>query len=102
MLGTQVVKNILQYTMFLLNKGVNHCIEECDFLKLTALNVRFKVMLLKSSPSEYKLVNGFIGIVKKLIFKRRNGLRHIPYELPACVIVEFNESNFSEKNKMAN
>ena len=63
-LGTPVATIIPQYSTFLLNKGVNHCIEECNFLKLTTLNVRFKVMLLKSSPSEYKLVNGFIGIVK--------------------------------------
>ena len=28
-----------------------------------------------------------------------NGPRNIPYELTACIIVEFNESNFSEENK---
>ena len=99
MLGTPVAKIIPQYSSFLLNKGVNHCIKECNFPKLTALNVGCKVMLLKNSPHEYKLVNGSIGIVKKIIFENRNGPRNIPYELPACIIVEFKESNFSDENK---
>ena len=59
-------------------------------------------MLLKNSPSEYKLVNGSIGIVKEIILKHSDGPRHILYELPACVIVEFKESNFFWNNKMAN
>ena len=99
MLGTPVAKIIPQYSTFLLNKGVNHCIKECNFPKLTALNVGCKVMLLKNSPHKYKLVNGSIGIVKNIIFENRNGPRNIPYELPACIIVEFKESNFSEENK---
>ena len=41
----------------------------------------------------------YIGIVKEIIFKDRNGSRHIPYELSVCVIVEFKESNFSEETK---
>ena len=98
MLGTPVAKIIPQYTTFLLNKGIKHCIKECNFPKLTALNVGCNVMLLKKSPSEYKLVNGSIGTVRKK-FKHRNGPRHIPYELPVCVIVEFKESNFSETTK---
>ena len=57
------------------------------------------LMLLKKSPFEYKIVNGSIGIMKKIMFKDRNGPRHIPCELPACVIVEFKESNFSEETK---
>ena len=68
---------------------INHCIKECNFPKLTVLNVGCKVMLLKNSPYKYKLVNGSIGIVKKIIFENRNGPRNIPYELPACIIVEF-------------
>ena len=56
-------------------------------------------MLLKNSPSEYKLVNGSIGIVKEIIYKHKDGPRHIPYQLPACVIAEFKESNFSEDTK---
>ena len=99
MLGTLVSKISSQCTMFLLNKGGNYCIKECNFPKLTALNVGCKFILLKNSPSEYKLVNGSIGIVNKIIFKHRNGPRHIPYELLACIIVEFKESNFSETRK---
>ena len=99
MLGTLVLKIISQCTTFLLNKGGNHCIKECNFIKLIALNVGCKVMLLKNSPFKYKRVNGSIGIVKEIIFKDRNGSRHIPYELPVCVIIEFKESNFSEETK---
>ena len=54
-------------------------------------------MLLKNSPSKYKLVNGSIGIMKKIMFEHRNGPRYIPYELPACIIVKFKESNFLKK-----
>ena len=99
MLGTTVAKIITQYSTFMLNKGGNHCIKECNFIKLIALNVGCKVMLLKNSPSEYKLVNGSIGTVKEIIFEHKNGPRHIPYKLLACVIVEFKESNFSEEIK---
>ena len=67
--------------------------------KLTVLNVGCKVMLLINELKEYKLINGSIGIVKEIIFEHKDGPRHIPYELPACVIVEFKESNFSEETR---
>ena len=57
--------------------------------KLTVLNVGCKVMLLINEIKEYKLVNGSIGIVKEIMFEHMDGPRHIPYEFPACVIVEF-------------
>ena len=59
-----MTKIIPQYSTFLLNEGVNYCIIEYDFPKLTALNVGCKVMLLKNYPSKYKVVNSSIGIVK--------------------------------------
>ena len=62
MLGTLVAKLIPQYSTFLLNKGINHCIKQCNFPKLTVLNVGCKDMLLKHSSSKYKLVNASIGI----------------------------------------
>ena len=33
------------------------------------------------------------------MFEHKDGPRYIPYELPTYVIIEFKESNFSEKNK---
>ena len=33
------------------------------------------------------------------MFEHGDEPRHIPYELPTCIIVEFKESNFSEENK---
>ena len=56
-------------------------------------------MLLTNELKEYKLINGSIGIVKEIIFEHKDGPRHIPYELPACVIVEFKESTFAEGTK---
>ena len=58
-----------------------------------------KFVLLINEFKECKLVNRSIGIVKEIIFKHRDGPRHIPYELPACVIVEFKESTFAEGTK---
>ena len=58
-----------------------------------------KFVLLINEFKECKLVNRSIGIVKEIIFKHRDGPRHIPYKLPACVIVEFKESTFAEGTK---
>ena len=45
------------------------------------------------------LINGLIGIVKEIIFEHEDGHRHISYELPSCVIVEFKESTITEGTK---
>ena len=87
MLRTPVAKIIPQYSTFMTSKGANNCLKESNFPKLTALNVGCKVMLLINEITEYKLINGFIGIVREIIFEHKDGLRHIPYELRACVIV---------------
>ena len=96
---TTVAKIIPQYSTFMTSKGVNHYLNESNFPKLTASNVGCKVMSLINELKEYKLINGSIGIVRKIIFEYKDGPRHIPYELPVCVIVEFKESNFSEETK---
>ena len=96
MLRLPVAKIIPQYSTFMTSKGANHCLKESNFPKLTALNVGCKVMLLINELKEYKLINGSIEIVKEIIFEHKNGPRHIPYELPACVIVEFKDSTFAE------
>ena len=64
-----------------------------------ATHALLPVMLLINELKEYKLINGSIGIVKEISFEHRDGPRHILYELPACVIVEFKDSNFSEETK---
>ena len=56
-------------------------------------------MLLISKLKEYKLVNESTGIAKKIMFDHMDEPRHIPYELPVCVIVEFKESTFVEETK---
>ena len=56
-------------------------------------------MLLINEIKEYTLINGSIGIVKEIIFEHEDGHRHISYELPSCVIVEFKESTITEGTK---
>ena len=99
MLRTPVAKNIPQYSTFTSSKGANHCLKESNFPKLTALNVGCKVMLLINELKEYKVINGSIGIVREIILEHKDGPRHIPYELPAYVIVGFKESNGSEETR---
>ena len=81
------------------SKGANHCLKESNFPKLTVLNVGYKVMLLINELKEYKLINGSIGIVRKIMFEHKDEPTHIPYELPIYVIVELKESNFSKETK---
>ena len=54
-------------------------------------------MLLINKFKEYKLINRSIGIVKEIILEHKDGPRHIPYELPDCVIVEFKESTLPKE-----
>ena len=56
-------------------------------------------MLLINKIKEYKLVNESIGIAIEIMFEHMDESRHIPYELPVCVIVEFKESTFAEETK---
>ena len=64
MLRTPVAKRIPQLKIFMTSKGANHCLKECNFPKLTALNVGCKVMLLINEIKENKFVNESIGIAK--------------------------------------
>ena len=52
-------------------------------------------MLLINDIKEFKLINELIWIVKDITFEHKDGPRHIPYELPAYVIVELKESSFA-------
>ena len=99
LLRTSVAKIIPQYSRFMTSKGANHCLKESNFPKLTALNVGCKVMLLINELKEYKLIDGSIGIVIEIMCEHKDGPRHIPYELPACVIIEFKAIIFSEETK---
>ena len=81
------------------SKGAHCCLNECNFPKLTTLNVGCKGMLLINELKRCKPINGSIRIVKEIMFEHRDGPRHIPYEPPACVIVDFKESTFAEGTK---
>ena len=56
-------------------------------------------MLLNNSHHVNKLVNGSIEIVKEIMFEHGDEPRHIPYELPTCIIVEFQQSTFAVETK---
>ena len=56
-------------------------------------------MLLINELKRYKLINTSVRIVKEIIPEYKDGPRHIPYKRPACVIVEFKESTFTEGTK---
>ena len=56
------------------SKGANYFLKECNFPKLTTLNVGCKVMILIVELKEYKLINGSIGIVKEIMFEQRMDL----------------------------
>ena len=68
-----VAKIIPQYSTSMTSKGANHCLKECNSQNITALNVGCKVMLLINELKEYKLINGSIGIAKKMIFEHKDG-----------------------------
>ena len=53
MLRTPVAKNIPQYSLLLTSKVAKHCLKESNFLKLTVLNVGYKVMPLINEFKEY-------------------------------------------------
>ena len=99
MFSTPVAKHFPQYSTFMTFKEINHCLKDCNFQKVTALNIEYKLMSLKHFLHEYEIINGSIAIVKAIMFKRRNGPRHMPYGLPVCVIIEFKESTFAEETK---
>ena len=69
-----VSKIIPQYKIFMTSKGANYSLKECNFPKLTTLNVGYKVMILIAELKEYKLINGSIGIVKEIILNIRTGI----------------------------
>ena len=59
-------------------------------------------MLLMNILPDFKLINGSIGIVIDIIYKHKNGPRQIPYQVPTCVIVDFNMCIVDEEFKWRN
>ena len=56
-------------------------------------------MLLKNYIVELNLMNGSVGIIKKIVYENKNGPKYKKYPLPACVIVEFKNVCLSEEKK---
>ena len=80
--GPSVANIIPQYPTSTKIRVVSYCIKESNFPKLTALNVRCKIMLLKNILAQYKLANGSIGTIN--FFLNVDEPRHMPHELPVC------------------
>ena len=78
------------------NNGKNCCISECNFPLRSLLCVGAKVMLLDNFIVEYKLMNGSVGVVKKLCFSNPEGT---PDE-KMYVVVDFPDSTVPDEQKL--
>ena len=79
--------------------GENHCISECSYPSRLALCEGAIVMLLKNFIVELNLMNGSVGIVRKIVYKDKTGPYNSNNNLPEYVIVEFKNVNIPENNK---
>ena len=79
--------------------GENHCVSECSYPVKIALCEGCVVMLLRNFIVEYNLMNGAIGIVRKIVYKHSDGPKSKNKQLPAYVIVEFNNVTIPDNNK---
>eukprot|EP00957_Ditylum_brightwellii_P051556 3909763-Ditylum_brightwellii.AAC.1 len=61
--------------------GKNHCVEECSYPIISDIGVGAVVMLLKNYVAALGIVNGYIGTVKKVVYRNRDGRRE-PGSLP--------------------
>ena len=56
-------------------------------------------MLLKNFIIELDLMNGSVGVVKKIVYKNKNRPKNKDNPLPAYVIVEFINANLPNDKK---
>ena len=80
------------------NSGKSYCVRETSLPLRVAICKGAVVMLLKNFVVEYKLMNGSIGVVRKIVYRDSAGpSNHLSQ--PAYVIVEFPSSEIPESDK---
>ena len=79
--------------------GENHCVSECSYPAKVALCEGAIVMLLCNFIVEYNIMNGSIGIIKKIVYEEHNGPKNSTNVLPSYVIVEFKNVVIPEEKK---
>ena len=80
------------------NSAKNCCVRETSLPLRVAICKGAVVMLLKNFVVEYKLMNGSIGVVRKIVYRDSAGpSNHLSQ--PAYVIVEFPSSEIPESDK---
>ena len=96
-LNTPIARIFAQYSS---KKGTkrNHCVSECSYPSLSGLGVGASVMLLKNYIPDVFIVNGSIGIVKKIVYKSKEGPRN-RNNLPAYVLVDFPATKIPRNDK---
>jgi hypothetical protein len=82
--------------------GQNHAAKEINLLVHFTLAIGAVVMLLCNIVTEECLMNGSVGIVKKIVYASRVGLcgANGPREHPAYVIVNFPDCMIPEEEKL--
>jgi hypothetical protein len=78
--------------------GKNHCIKDCSYPMLSGLGAGAVVMLLKNYVAELSIVNGCVGVVKQVVYRKRAGPRE-PGALSAYVIIDFPFIDIPEEKK---
>ena len=97
-LNQPIVKITAKYSTIRTN-GENHCISECSYPNRIALCIGSVVMLLKNYMVELNLLNGSVGIVRKIVFSHKDGPKLHKNNLPSYVIVEFKNTTIPEHMK---
>ena len=85
---TPIMKLYPKYSTIRTN-GLNHCISELSYPSKIALCEGAVVMLLKNFVVEINLMNGAVGVVRKIVYKETAGPHDNTKPHPAYIIVEF-------------
>ena len=95
---TPIMKLYPKYSTIRTN-GLNHCISELSYPSKIALCEGAVVMLLKNFVVELNLMNGAVGVVRKIVYKETAGPHDNTKPHPAYIIVEFRNVVIPEEKK---
>lgn len=81
------------------SNGENYCLKELSYPLNVALCEGAIVMLLKNFVVELNVMNGSVGIVRKIVYKNKEGPNSSRQSLPSYVIVEFRNASIPPNKK---